>query len=228
MNQRMSRYPIVLVGLLLLSMSLSGCHYASNRLYDFNDMFILGAGVIAETPRSGPWPPIVGVRGQITDFCNLGSYHFTGYWMEMDGRGFFIGPENRTELGIGPAQMIHIEQDYDKGRETYFKKADSLWAGRMAGDEMTWRNTPAKEVNYDFWADTFHLGIPAFPRGWQHWGTTSLQVGLGDPITHVGLAVRLGFDFSEFTDFILSAVGLDYKHDDLNKIEFKEKRERPN
>ena len=194
--------------------------YVENRLYDLADVFQIGLGVASYDAEVGIFPPLLGAHVQATDFAKLGSLSFTGNSVEWDGRGLFMGPEHRTRRAIGRWEMLHIEQRYDRGFENYFKKSDSYWADRMRGDEMTWRNTPAKELNYTFWADEFHLGIPPFHRGWQHWSSTGVEACVF-PFT-----IRTGVDFTEVFDFALGFALIDTKNDDMDRREYNEKRKR--
>ena len=214
------------LGVLVLAQAaliMSGCHYATNRLYDFCDVFQVGVGATFENPESGILPPAFGIHAQASEYLNLGAHHFAGYTAEWDGRGFFAGYEKRSRWGLGPFQMIQVDQDYDLGRYNYFKVEDALWTQRMNSREMRWNDAPAKELEYSYWAEPKHVGSPIFHRGWQYWENFSLEVGLSEPfLTHWGLNLRLGLDPSEVSDFLLGFFTLDFKQDDLNQEELDE------
>jgi hypothetical protein len=223
--------------LAMLAISFSGCsathpadqadigaggevgRYFQNRLHDFLDVFQFGIGVASADNESGPWIPILGAHLQVTDFAKIGNISYSGYTAEWDGRGFFAGPERRTRLAFGTWEMLTIDQNYERGGENYFKKSDTRWKARMQSDDMMWRNTPAKELNYAFWSETFHLGLPPFHRGWQHWSNTGFELGA------FLFTFRAGVDVSEAFDFVLGWTTADRKHDDLTRSEYKEKGE---
>jgi len=209
---------------LLIGLTITGCRYVANRMYDFHDIFQMGVGISSENPKSGMLPPSLGVHVQATEVINLGALHFSGYTTEWDGRGFFAGPESRTRFGFGPFQSIMIEQDYAKGSENYFKKENVRWTSRMNSRDMRWNNTAAKELNYHFWGYKMHNGFPVLHRGWQYWENFNVEVGISEPlITHLGINFRLGFDPSEVSDWILGFFLIDYKMDDMNQGEYTEK-----
>ena len=152
--------------------------------------------------------------------------HFSGQGAEWDGRGFFAGRERRTRLGLGPFQMLRMDQDYDLGAENYFKKVDSLWTARMNSRTMRWSQRPAKELEYDYWADDMHMGAPIMHRGWQYWENIGIEAGICEPfLTHVGLNLRLGIDPSEISDWLLGYCTVDFKKDDLTIEEYIESRQ---
>ncbi|NQU44072.1 hypothetical protein HQ520_12360 [bacterium] len=218
------RLTAILVLLAAVSL-LSGCRYSQNRLYDFCDVFQLGAGVTFENAHTGMVPPSLGIHAQVSDFVNLGAIHFTGATAEMDGRGFFAGSESRTRIGFLPIQLAQIQQDYEFGRENYFKKENTSWDSRMQLKSMTFRDVSAKELHYASAREWLHKGTPLFPRGWHYWLTTSLEVAVADPfLTHAGLHLRLGVDVSEISDFVLGIFAFDFKHDDLTVEDYAEKR----
>jgi peptidoglycan-associated lipoprotein len=208
---------------LMLCFTLTGCRYGMNRSADFRDIFQFGIGVTAENPVTGPVPPSLGLHLQASEFLNLGAVHFTGLTAEWDGRGLFAGPESRTRIGIGPWQRLQIYQDYKSGSENYFKKEDALWTRRMNSKEMRWWHKPAKELEYNFWANPMHKGVPIMHRGYQHWENFNIELSLSEPfVTHQGLNLKLGFDLSEVFDFLLGFFTLDFKRDDLTQDEYDE------
>ncbi len=222
----MSRTPRILAVLILcLSITiLSGCagRYCTNRVADFSDIFQVGAGITAENPFTGALPPSLGIHLQATEFVNLGAVHFSGYAAEVDGRGLFAGPESRTRVGLGPIQIIRIKQDYDHGAENYFKKEYSDWNRRMNTEQMRWRNTPAKQLQYTYWSDRFFVGTPIMHRGWQYWENFNIEAGICEPfITHFGVTLRAGFDPSEISDWLIGFTTIDFKNDDLTSNEYK-------
>lgn len=223
--------------------------YVLNRTFDFADIFQLAAGlnvgtgvcmpserdVSGQRPRDcgevgsrvpiNPYSAIFDVGSylgafiQVTDYVKLGHLWFAGWTAEWDGRGFFAGPERRARMGILSWEMMYLDQIYDVGHENYFKKGTGLWANRMSCDAMTWRRVPAKELHYEFWADQFRLGVPPFHRGWQHWGSVSAEVDA------LFFYMRAGVDLTEPFDFVLGILGLDFKHDDMNVEEYRERRD---
>jgi hypothetical protein len=195
----------------------------ANRAYDLCDVFQVGVGVTAENPKTGMLPPALGVHVQATDFVNLGALHFSGLIADWDGRGLFAGHEDRTRLGFLPFQTLKLDQDYSAGWENYFKKVDSSWTDRMNSTAMRFADSPAKELEYVFWADQLHQGAPLFYRGWQYWENVGAEVGVCEPfVTHLGVYVRLGFDLSEVMDFGLGILYIDFKRDDMTREEFRE------
>ena len=212
----------VCIFLPLLCTGFFGCRYAANRAYDFADIFQIGAGVAAQNPRTGMWPPALGVHVQATEFLNLGVDHFDGLIAEWDGRGFFAGHEYRTRMGFLPLQTIQVNQDYGKGCSNYFKQTGA-WTARMNSSSMRFADAPAKELDYLFWADRLHQGAPLFYRGWQYWENVSFEVGVCEPfVTHLGLHLRAGVDVSEVADFVLGFFCIDFNRDDLTWSEFEE------
>lgn len=208
--------------IVLAAFQLVGCRYTANRANDFADIFQMGVGVTAENPVTGMFPPSLGLHAQVTEFLNLGAIHFTGLVAEWDGRGFFAGPETRTRLGFLPLQTIQLGQDYARGYENCFKKPDTLWADRMHSEGLKFAGTPAKALDYEFWS-RMRSGSPIFYRGWQYWGTVSVEAAISEPFfTHLGLHLRLGVDVSEISDWILGFFTLDFKSDDLTRQEFEE------
>ncbi len=206
---------------------LTGCLYVENRAADLRDIFQFGVGVTHESPKGGILPPSLGVYVQASELLNIGAIHYDGVTAELDGRGLFAGPESRTQIGLGPYQLLRIDQDYDNGSENYFKKEDSLWTKRMNSKKMRSRglfpNKPAKELDYKFWANPWHEGWPIMHRGWQYWENIGVQIALSEPfVTHHGLTLKFGFDPSEIFDFLLGFAGVDFKQDDLNEKEFAE------
>lgn len=217
--------PLPFLVLCLCILVLSGCHqrYGANRVYDFCDIVQVGVGVTFENPKTGIIPPSYGLHLQATEYLNLGAVHFSGCTAEWDGRGFFKGQESRTRLGLGPNQVIQIDQNYDEGKMNYFKNIDSSWIKRMNLMSMRWKEKPAKDLQYEFWADTKHVGMPLMHRGWQYWGNLGAEAGICDPFfTHMGLNLKLGLDISEFSDFFLGIFTVDFKNDDMTEDEFDE------
>lgn len=228
-NLNMRRYAaIACVG--LLGLAFSGCQsrYGASRVYDFCDIFQAGVGVTSENPKTGVIPPSglfnvlpLGVHVQATEFLNLGAVQYTGRTAEWDGRGFFYGKESRERFGLGPLQILRIDQDYKNGYENYFKKVDGAWTTRMNTEAMRWRKTPAKELEYEYWSDQLHIGAPIMPRGWQYWENLGIEIGVAEPFfSHLGASLRLGFDPSEISDFVLGFFTVDFKSDDLTDDEF--------
>ncbi|MBI1785748.1 hypothetical protein HYR69_11445, partial [Candidatus Sumerlaeota bacterium] len=213
--------------ILALSMPLTGCRYVANRCADFRDIFQFGGGVTIENPKTGMIPPSLGVYAQATEFVNLGAVHFSGVSAEWDGRGMFAGPETRTRFGFGPWQRLRIDQNYETGYENYFKKIDSLWTKRMNTRSMRFWDRPAKELEYEFYANPAHQSkTPLFPimhRGYQYWENFNVEASISEPfLTHHGLNLRLGFDPSEIFDWVLGFTTYDFKRDDLTPEEYDE------
>lgn len=209
--------------LALLTTALTGCRYGNNRAADFGDIFQLGAGLTTENPDSGMLPPSLGLHVQATEFLNLGALHFSGVSAEWDGRGLFAGRESRTRVGIGPYQMVKIDQDYANGSENYFKKMETLWADRMSSPDMTFNGRPAKELHHEAMLSKKE-GAPILHRGWQYWENFNVEASISEPfLTHFGFNLRVGFDPSEISDFVLGWFTVDYKHDDLTSEEWDEK-----
>ena len=219
------RHGLVAMTLLGMLLGASGCaqQYGANRASDFCDIFQFGIGATFENSQTGMWPPALGVHAQVSDFVNLGAVHFSGSTAEWDGRGFYTGPESRTRLGFGPMQMLRIQQDSSSGGGNYFKQSDGLWTRRMNATSERWARSPAKELDYEFWADELHQGAPLFHRGWQYWLNTGVELALCDPIfTHMGIDLKLGVDVSEISDCLLGLFKFDFKHDDMTLDEFEE------
>ena len=227
MLRRAGMWNLLAAVLLCLStLMASGCRYAANRVNDFCDIFQVAGGVTTENPVGGALPPSLGVHVQASEFVNLGAVHFSGYSAEMDGRGFFAGQENRTRMGLGPLQSVKIDQNYQKGAENYFKKSDSEWTRRMASRELRWKDMPAKQLNYRYWADSMTVGWPVMHRGWQYWENCGVELAFCEPFaTHLGFTFRLGVDPSEISDFVLGFLGVDFKEDDLTRNEYRAKHE---
>ncbi len=205
----------------------SGNRVKSNHLHDFYDMFQFGFGVTHESPKSGPMPLALGVYAQATDFVNLGAVKFSGHNWERDGRGVFSGHQEHTRLGLGPLQVLQIKQDYVTAKKDYFKTPGTLWDARMESQELRWKkdwkNTPAKELIYEYWADELHVGLPVMHRGYQYWGLCSIEIAICEPfVTHFGFDLKLGFDPSELSDSVLGYFDIDYKRDDLTEDEYRE------
>jgi outer membrane protein OmpA-like peptidoglycan-associated protein len=225
-RSQFGRMAAILVLVAMVGISVAGCknaHYTANRKYDFYDIWNLGVGFGFENPKTGPWPPALGVHAQVSDYVNLGAMHFSGYKIERDGRGFFKGMESRTRFGFLPMQSIRIDQDYVDGEYNYFKRDDTLWARRLDTTMMRFKKSPAKDLNYRYWRDELHKGAPLFHRGWQYWLNSGLEIGVCDPFfTHLGLNLQIGFDMSEVSDWILGYWEFDFKGDDLTALEYEE------
>jgi hypothetical protein len=210
---------VLLVG--IAALGTTGCRYASNRVADFSDMFILAGGVTAENQFTGPFPPSLGVHVQVTDYLGLGANHFSGGSAQIDGRGLYAGPESRTRLSFLFWNRTWLWEDPERAVENYYKKDDTLWSRRMAS--MSHRGRPAKSLhNTALPTQDDHL---VHPRGWQYWETISAEFGICEPfVTHLGFHFRVGFDPSEFSDFLLGLFLIDFKQDDLKADEFEEAR----
>jgi len=211
----------------LLLTGCSGNRVKANHLNDFYDMFQVGFGVTSESPESGPMPIALGVYAQATDYVNLDAVKFSGHNWERDGRGTFSGHEQHTRLGLGPIQVLRFKQDYVNGKKDYFKTPGTKWDARMESQELRWKkdwkNTPAKELIYEYWADELHIGLPVMHRGYQYWGLCSIEVGISDPLfSHFGFDLKLGVDLSEVSDWVLGYFDIDYKRDDLTDEEYRE------
>lgn len=209
----------------LLCLSLTGCQrrYIANRVADFGDIFQFGAGLTTENPATGVIPPSLGVYVQVTEFLNLGALHFDGHSAEWDGRGLFCGPESRTRIGILTYQRLRIDQHYSEGSENYFKKLETLWSDRMNSPRMSWGDKPAKQLNYEYWGISTRDGAPIMHRGYQYWENIGAEICISEPfLTHFGFNLRLGFDPSEISDWVLGWFCVDYKRDDLTEDEHRE------
>ncbi|MCX7049154.1 MAG: hypothetical protein NTX50_27165 [Candidatus Sumerlaeota bacterium] len=223
-SQRPAHRMFVIAALACLSIGLSGCcQYGQNRLYDFCDIFQFGGGVTSQNPKAGITPPAIGVYVQATEYMNLGAVYFNGSLAEMDGRGFYAGPEEHLRYGLFCYQGTQINQNYLAGSENYFKKSKCLWTKRMNSNAMRWNKTPAKELDYEYFAEEIHEGFPIMPRGWQYWENVAVELGISEPfLTHLGFDIRVGIDPSEISDFILGIFTIDYNNDDLTAEEYKE------
>ncbi|MCX7049934.1 MAG: hypothetical protein NTX50_31185 [Candidatus Sumerlaeota bacterium] len=214
---------LIFAVLACLGLVMSGCRYAHNRLYDFCDIFQAGVGVTSQNPDSGMVPPAIGVHVQASEFMNLGAVYFNGSTAEMDGRGFFAGPESRQRYGLLCFQRLKIDQSYTSGSMNYFKQSQSQWTKRMNSRAMRWSEAPAKELDYDYWAEDIHEGYPILYRGWQYWENIGVEFALSEPfLTHLGFDVRFGIDPSEVSDFVLGFFGVDFQSDDLTEDEYEE------
>jgi hypothetical protein len=209
----------LLVGLLW---STTGCRYFTNRYYDFRDTIAIGAGVNTENSVTGVMPPSLGVYLEATDLFHLGAMKFNGYTAETDMRGTFVGPEASSRFGFLWWQSLRINQDYENAfYKNAFKNEDFPWCHRMESIGNREYGQPAKRLHYEYWATMPNRGTWLLHRGWQYWEYVGAQVGVADPfVTHVGLMLRLGFDLSEVSDFALGWLGLDFKHDDMNRDEY--------
>src|SRR5688572_5758020 len=110
---------IFLAGMLLITTG-CGTRYLTNRAYDLRDTFALGAGVTAENPVTGVWPPSLGAYIELTDFLQLGAITHNGYTAEFDMRGTGVYLESRTRLGLLFWQAVHIDQDYSTPPMHYY------------------------------------------------------------------------------------------------------------
>ena len=209
----------ILAGLLMLT---SGCRYLANRYYDFRDTFSVGVGITAENKVTGIVPESLGAYVELTDLLQFGAVKFNGDVAEADLRGAYAGPESSMRIGFLWWQMLRINQAYEDGSFNAFKNQEFPWCYRMESIDM--RNhagKPAKRLHYEHWAMNDHYGTLLLHRGWQYWEYVGAQLGLCDPfVTHFGVMVRLGFDLSEVSDFLLGWVGIDFKHDDMNADEW--------
>ncbi len=220
-----ARHLLAVSCLVLLGVLSSGCQhrYVANRVHDLADIVQVGAGFTHENPESGIIPPAYGVYAQCTDFINLGAIYFNGVTAELDGRATFVGQEERLRYGIGPLQMLKIDQDVDGGKINYFKRVNGGWTKRMNTQAMRWWEKPAKELEYEYWADTLHVGSPIMHRGWHYWENIALEVAVPCPfISHFGFIGKIGFDPSEISDFLLGIATVDFKKDDLLPSEYEE------
>lgn len=213
------------IPVLAACLALSGCHYTTNRAADLGDVFVAGAGITTEGVGNMIAPPSLAAYVQVTDYVNLGFSRFYGLVAEIDGRSTYAGPEGRDRRGLLLYQGAQIYQEYKDGNHTYAKRDRSLWSERMQQSTMTIQDTPAKLLNYSYMSASLQEGYPLFPRGWQYWGTVMAEVGISEPfLTHLGLHLRLGIDFSEISDFIIGFTTIDFKRDDYTLEEFDELR----
>ncbi|MCE5230223.1 hypothetical protein LLG95_11570 [bacterium] len=214
---------MMLMSLAATVVATSGCRYLSNRYYDFRDVFQVGAGVTAENSVTGVVPPSLGLHVQVTDFLTLGAITFNGMVAELDHRGTFVGPQATTQMGFLWWQRYQNYEDYENAVVmNSFKDLEFPWSQRMADIQMMWLGRPAKRLNYEFWSLCPQRGGFLAPSGYQYWGTTSIQLGLCDPLlTHLGFMLKAGFDVSELSDFFLGIVCIDaLKHDDMTRDEY--------
>ncbi len=219
--------------LLFLSMLVTGCtRYTANRAADFRDMFTFGVGITRENPET-VISPSLGFHVQVTELIQVGAIHFSGNSADWDGRGFRAGPETKSKVSIIAPVYRNVNQNYERGRQNYFKEPTSLWRQRMFSDDLSnstygW---PAKNLVYQDIrprdSESSNISDLYFDRGWHHWANINAELALADPIFHWGFRVKLGFDWSEFSDFILGIFTLDIlKGDDMTREEFKEYRNR--
>lgn len=218
---------LVLVGLVSTT---TGCRYASNRYYDLRDTFALGAGITAENPSTGVVPVALGAHIEVTNLLQFGWMRFNGYVAEVDLRGTFVGPEASERFGFLWWQMLRINQDYENALYmNRFKDEDFAWCHRMESVGMrNRRGQPAKSLHYEYWAPYRYRGTWLLHRGHQYWEYIGASVGICDPfVTHFGVMARFGFDISELSDFVLGWVGIDYRHDDMTREEYRLFRGKP-
>jgi hypothetical protein len=210
---------ILLLAVLTLS---SGCRYLSNRYYDLRDIGAAGIGVTGENPVTGIVPPSLGAYIEITDWLHLGAIHYNGYTAEHDMRGTFVGPESETRFGLLWWQMIRKNQDYQNACVmNKFKDQDFPWCHRMESLGMRHDGVPAKRLHYEHYQSYLIRGTGLLHRGWQYWEYAGFEFAICEPfVTHAGLMLRGGFDMSEVADFVLGIVGVDFKHDDMNRDEY--------
>jgi hypothetical protein len=214
------------LALAALTLASTGCgRYMTNRYYDFRDVLALGAGVSREEPAGGLIPSF-GALVEVTDFAQLGWIRFNGVVAEEDLRGTYVGPEQGTRMGFLWWQRIHKNQDYTRASYlSAFKNRDFPWTARMESAEMRFGNRPAKSLHYERWADRTYEGAWLLHRGWQYWGYVGGSVAISDPlITHHGLMLRLGIDFSEIFDFLGGWFTYDFRKDDMTPEEYEQLR----
>ena len=216
---------ILLSGLVLSATTGCGCRYMTNRYYDFRDMGAVSVGVSAENSATGIVPPALGLYFEATDFLHLGAIKHVGYTAEMDLRGTGVYWEDRTRLGLLFWQALNINQDIrDANYKNYFKTPGTKWAQWMRSPLMCWGDSPAKDLTYCHWKEDLQYGCFLRHRGYQYWEYVGVEAAICEPfLTHFGLNLRLGFDVSETSDFLLGWFGIDYKHDDLTRAMFAEK-----
>ena len=82
---------------------------------------------------------------------------------------------------------------------------------------------PVKEENSYMWDNDGMISTVRGQRsGWHRWTYFGGEIALFEPvITHMGATVRGGFDVSEFFDFALGFVGIDFLRDDLQDDDVK-------
>jgi hypothetical protein len=215
-----------IVALAALALASTGCgRYMTNRYYDFRDTLALGVGISREDATNGPIPSF-GALVEATDFLQLGWIRFNGVVAEEDLRGSYVGPEQGTRVGFLWWQRIHKNQDYAHAAYlNAFKNRNFPWTARMESPEMQIGHRPAKALHYERWADHTFEGPWLLHRGWQYWGYVGGSVAISDPIvTHHGLMLRLGFDFSEMFDFLCGWFTYDFREDDMTPEEYEQLR----
>lgn len=200
--------------------------YFTNRWYDFRDLFHLAVGCSAENSQTGIIPYSFGAYAELTDFIQLGAITHKGKTAELDFRGSGVYLEDRTRFGFLMWQALRINQDYlTPNYVNYFKNSCTLWSTWMEDPVNCWKwaDAPSKDLTYDTWREDLQYGMCLFPRGWQYWGYSGIELAISDPLlTHMGFTVRAGFDISELSDFILGWFCYDYKHDDLTPAMYAE------
>lgn len=199
-------------------------HWFMNRVVDFCDIFSFGIGFAHANPQTGPLTPTLGLHLQVTDYAHLGWLRYGGCSAEMEGRGFGTCMETRKIMGIGP--FFKWDVDQEGLLMSYYKdgEASSRWAQRMDFEEAN-DGCSAHTVVHSG-DGRFGYGEEAVhPRGWHNFAYTGVEVALplGIPYTpvdtHLGFTLRVGFDTSQLTDFVLGFVGLDFWHDDLRRAD---------
>lgn len=223
MKDLVGRCELPAAALVVMVLVLGGCnttpmgHYATNRVNDFADMFQVGGGVTRQTAKA-PIPPALGAHVTATEFLTFGAVHFTGQGAELDGRAAFAGKEKRDRLGLLFLKHTRLDQDYAGGKRNYFRNGAGSWAQRMESPEMSTRGgTPGKMLHYEDYAQ--EGTEKCLYRGFQHWETVGLELALSDPfLLKAGFDVRLGFDVSELTDFVLGLFCIDFWGDDLDPV----------
>lgn len=219
---------ILFAGMLLGTAGCSNSRYLTNRYYDFRDMGAVAVGVSSQNSCTGLFPPALGAYVEVTDFLHLGAITHSGYVAELDMRGSGVYYEERTRLGLLFWQAIHDDQDYTNARyRNYFKTPGNMWERWMRGCVMSWGDSPAKDLTYDHWMEDMQYGFFLRHRGWQYWEYIGGEFAICEPfLTHLGVTLRLGFDPSEISDFVLGWFGVDFNHDDLDCEMFNDMRQK--
>ena len=195
----------------------SGCGYLKNLRDDFNDCFILGAGIVTPVaPTSGgnqavgPLPPSIGIYAEATEFLHLGALYKASADLEWDRRGMSIVADERAKIGLGPLHYVNVTQ------KPIIANAYKVEGNQMDGWRQHMRSLtdpvfsrPAKELIFES-----PLPEPFLQRGWQDWEVISLEVAIPEPfLLHSGLNVRAGVDPSQIFDFVLGIFCIDLYDD---------------
>ena len=134
----------------------AGCGYVKNVRDDFNDCFILGAGVTppvveseGESVVAGILPPSLGLYVQATEFIQLGALRKISGDAVWDRRGHGILVDDRTKFGLGPFHWIKIKQK-PLHATAYLKEGGPLegWRKRMLALKDPIFGDPAKILVY--------------------------------------------------------------------------------